>query len=141
MLDAVNAARAEARVCNVKNSDGSYSPKKFPATHPLGYDCKLLGAAYQHANYMAGTQFYGHITPDGRDPNDRAHLAGFSGNATENIAAGPTSTAAAVEAWLTSPHGHCANLMDPDASSFAAAWGTTTQGEYHNYWVQMFGYF
>lgn len=139
MLEAVNAARAEARTCIVKSDTGT-TTKHFPATHALSYDCKLLGAAYQHATNMASTLRYGHVL-DGRDPNDRAHLAGFLGNATENIAAGATSTAQVMAAWLGSDKGHCGHIMDPDVSVLAAALGTTTEGKLKTYWVQMFGYY
>jgi len=44
---------------------------------PLEYDLKISNIARSHSLDMANQDYFSHISPDGRNPNDRAELAGF----------------------------------------------------------------
>lgn len=134
MLDAVNNVRATGYVC----ASGSK-----PATTPLIWSCVIAEAADRHSNDMASNNFHSHTGSDGSNHAQRMVEAGFPSNRAsgENIAAGYTTVSAAMEAWLSSPTGHCDNIMNANYTEFGssrviAPAGTTTYG---TYWTQNFG--
>jgi uncharacterized protein YkwD len=130
MLNAVNAARAQARLC------GSTS---YPATAPLAWSCKLEAAATGHSTDMANNNFFSHTGSDGQSVGTRATRAGFTWSTVgENIAAGQNSVSTVMAAWLASA-GHCANIMRSTYTEFGSAKISNSSSYYNVYWTQVFG--
>lgn len=131
MLDAVNAARSQARQC------GSYG--SFPAVSPLAWNCKLKAAAAGHSKDMAVNGFFGHTSSNGQSIGDRVTQAGYVWSSVgENIAGSyALSVSMAVGAWLNSP-GHCANLMQANHADLGAAKYVDAASAYGTYWTQVF---
>ena len=133
MLDAVNAFRAQGRVCG---SQGAY-----PAAQAVSWSCELKAAALGHSTDMANNNFFSHTGSTGQSPGDRATQAGYVWSTYgENIAAGiPLSSVPAVmQGWIDSP-GHCANLMGRNFTNLGAAKFSNPSSTYDTYWTQMFG--
>lgn len=130
LLDAINAARAQARQC------GS---QPFAAAAPLSWS-EVLGAAAQgHSRAMANGNFFAHQDRDGYTPSDRAELAGYQGRQVgENIAAALDGASRVVDGWLASP-AHCANLMNPQFSELGAAYAVDPKSAAGIYWTALFG--
>ena len=100
LLTAINAARAQARVCV-----NGQSP--MPAVAPLAWNAQLAAAADRHSTDMAVHNFMDHTGSDGSSAGQRITQAGYVWRAWgENIAAGYPTVAAVVQGWLGSP-GHC----------------------------------
>lgn len=129
LVDRINRARATARQC------GS---TRYAAVPPLVLDERLSTAAGRHAQAMADRNFFGHVSPDGRTPQDRARAAGYQGLVGENIAAGQRTAAVVVADWLRSP-GHCGNIMSPNYRSVGFGHGYQPGSRYAHYWVQDLG--
>jgi len=130
MLEHINQIRSTGRQCG---------DKFHPRASKLYYDCALQRAANKHANDLASNLLTGHVGSDGSTPDERMKAAGFPCSAcAENAAYGPADAEKVVEAWLASP-GHCSNIMRDDVTSFAASYAYTDEGDYHHYWVQVFG--
>jgi uncharacterized protein YkwD len=70
MLQAINAARSTAR-----KGQG----KDFAAAPALTWNGLLGNAARAHARDMATRNYFAHVTPEGRTPQDRAEQAGYTG--------------------------------------------------------------
>lgn len=81
---------------------------------PLTRNPQLDGVSQTHSDSMVRSDFIGHAGPDGRDLQLRVEDAGYRYRLlAENIAAGPDSPAAVLEAWLESPpHAHNLRLVD-----------------------------
>lgn len=87
---------------------------------------------------MATNNFVGHKGSNGLEADGRLELAGYSYRSVgENIAAGLSSVAEAVQLWLQSP-GHCANIMDPDFLQVGAACAQNQNSLYGTYWTLLF---
>jgi uncharacterized protein YkwD len=122
MLDSLNAERRKARL------------------HPLRVHPALAKAAQRHADDMLARSFYGHETPEGRTPLDRARAAGYVPlSIAENIARGQFSVDEVMEGWMHSPV-HRANIVSRDFSQvgFGVAYGINGTGP-TVVWVQLFG--
>jgi uncharacterized protein YkwD len=131
MLNAVNAARAQARVC------GAYG--SFPAVPALAWSCKLETAAMGHSMDMANNNFFSHTGSDGQSVGYRATQAGYVWSTVgENIAAGYSTVSAVMQGWLGSD-GHCANIMRANYSELGAAKVSNSSSTYNVYWTQVFG--
>jgi uncharacterized protein YkwD len=130
VLELVNLARAQARICG---------DKPFAATGPLKLS-ELLGTiGMGHAIDMAQHSYFAHQGRDGSQPADRVTRGGYRWRAVgENIAAGQTTPEAAVEGWIKSPP-HCANLMAPQFTEMGVAFAVNRASESGIYWVQLFG--
>jgi uncharacterized protein YkwD len=82
----------------------------------LQYEPRLELAAQRHAEDMVRRRFFGHDTPDGLRPEDRALMAGYPTkhySSGENLAWGTGSEASPVEivdGWMHSP-GHRENIL------------------------------
>lgn len=126
----VNAARAQARKC------GSTS---YSATTPVTVNAKLTESARAHSRDMAVKGFFSHTGLDGSLPWDRMRAAGYDYRAAgENIAAGQSSPASAMSAWLGSS-GHCANIMSPKFTEIGVGHIQRGDTKYGHYWTQNFG--
>jgi uncharacterized protein YkwD len=98
---------------------------------PLLWSAQLAEAAQNHAFDMYFHGFYGHTSPEGRTPSDRARMAGYPHGAGENIAQGAYSVGSVHQAWMKSPD-HKANILN-------ARYRVIGCGRVGWYWVQNFG--
>ncbi len=128
VLRLVNQARAHKRTCGTKT---------YRRAQPLGLDTALASAAAAHSADMAKRDYFSHTSTNGDSPFDRIKDAGYAYSyAGENIAAGFSSPASVVKAWLKSP-GHCRNIMKRKYTELGV--GYATGGYYGTYWTQDFG--
>ena len=128
VIKLVNKARSAPRTCG---------DKRFAAVPRVRRNRLLDRAASSYARQMAHRDFFAHIGLDGLDPGDRLRDVGYRWRSYgENIAAGYSSPAGVVRAWLDSPD-HCANLMGRyRAIGVGYAWDDDSR--YGGYWVQEF---
>jgi uncharacterized protein YkwD len=128
VLRLVNRARAQARSCG---------GVRYPAVPPLRTDARLNRAADKYARLMGTRGFFSHTGPDGSDPGDRMSAEGYRwASYGENIAAGYSTAAAVVDAWLDSP-GHCQNIMGR-STELGLGHAHVPGSPYGTYWVQDF---
>ncbi|HST82146.1 MAG TPA: CAP domain-containing protein [Kineosporiaceae bacterium] len=106
---------------------------------PLALNSKLNKAAQAHSTDMATANFFSHDSQDGRTPFDRIKAAGYSfGAAAENIAAGSTTAAGAMDQWMNSA-GHKANILNCTYVDLGVGYAPGENAEYAGYWTQDFG--
>ncbi|TFW23850.1 CAP domain-containing protein [Duganella callida] len=130
ILEGVNAARANARVCGGQS---------FAPAPPLRWNPALGAAALAHSQDMARQRYFSHTDKEGKVVGDRARQAGYQWlRIGENIASGQLSPQEALAGWLTSP-GHCANIMNPDYTEMGAAYDLGQGQRSSIYWTQVFG--
>jgi uncharacterized protein YkwD len=127
-LDRLNRHRAAGATCG---SRGVFAP--VPA---LSWDDRLARAAARHSHDMASAGFFSHTGSDGSDAGRRVEAAGYSWRAYgENISAGQTGVAAAIDGWMKSPE-HCANIMSPRFTQAGLACvPAPASAEYPTYWT------
>jgi uncharacterized protein YkwD len=131
MLQRVNAHRAAGASCGAR---GNFGP-----ADPLSWNDALTEAAAGHSADMAARDFFEHTNPDGKTLGERVDEAGYSWRiVAENLAAGQTSVAQVVEAWMKS-EGHCANIMNPALRDVGAACVRSDTAEYDTYWTMDLG--
>jgi uncharacterized protein YkwD len=71
----------------------------------------------------------------GGDFTSRMNSAGFVyANAAENVGAGHTSVADAINAWIRSPH-HRENMLMKDATRIGMVRADAPNSRYRNYWA------
>ena len=88
---------------------------------------------------MAANDYFSHDSQDGRSPFDRIKAAGYSfGAAAENIAAGGTTAAGAMDQWMNSP-GHKANILNCTYVDLGVGFAKGVNADYAGYWTQDFG--
>lgn len=104
----------------------------------LSLDDRLSLAAQRHAEYMAATDDFDHITRAGSEPRDRADAVGYPRTTiAENIGRcsliwSPCDTSEAMMDQRMASPWHRANILDPDVTELGIG--------YHNgYRVQLFG--
>lgn len=132
LLAAINAARAQARVCR---NGGPV----MPAVAALAWNARLGAAADRHSRDMAENNFFSHTGSDDSSPAQRVSAAGYSYWTTgENIAAGYRSVSSVVPGWLDSA-GHCENIMNASYQDFGAACRYKADSYYEYYWTTDFG--
>ncbi|MGP4101121.1 CAP domain-containing protein [Nonomuraea sp. KM90] len=104
---------------------------------PLKHDAQLNAAARGHSADMAAKNYFSHDSQDGRSFMDRIRAAGFTGGSgwAENIAAGQTSPASVVQAWMNSS-GHRANIMNCKYTLIGVGAAKNSSGKI--YWTQDF---
>ena len=104
---------------------------------PLKWDADLASVARNHSDDMTSRRYFSHDTPEGLDPTDRLHRAGFNCRKgyrygiAENITIETTlgildrTAAEAVLGWMNSP-GHRTNLLGRqyDRTGIGASFGT-----------------
>jgi uncharacterized protein YkwD len=105
----------------------------------LAVDGSLTDSAVWKASHMANYGYFDHndpAPPVARDPFTRMLDCGYAGGGAlgENIAAGQSSPAEVMAAWIASP-GHRANLENPSFRSIGVG---VAQGAIGPYWVQDF---
>lgn len=125
MLQAIQAARAQARNCGTSGS--------FAATGSVTWHSALGSSASAHSSDMAGRNTLSHTGSNGSTSGSRVTAAGYAWSAVaENVAWNYTSVDAVMAAWLASD-GHCANLMNPNIRHVGAACVAATNGSF--YWT------
>ena len=104
-------------------------------------------AARGHSRDLADNEFFNHVGSDGPGFVERIQRAGYTSicAAGENIAAGQTSPAAVVSAWMNSD-GHRANILSNKFRDIGVGYvyeaDDTYPGGYYgytHYWTQEFG--
>jgi uncharacterized protein YkwD len=131
VLILLNQQRAAGATC---------SGTPYPAVGPLYMNANLRTAAQNHSFDMATQNYFSHTSLDGRTFDQRIFNAGYSGAYPlgENIAAGQTTPASVVSAWMTSP-GHCTNIMNGSFNSAGVGYGFNSSSTYQHYWTLDFG--
>jgi uncharacterized protein YkwD len=104
---------------------------------PLTVDSRLVTAARGHSQDMANRNYFDHNTPEGVTPWTRITNAGYHfSTAAENIAAGQTTPAQVMNAWMNSA-GHRANILNCDLRNIGV--GLAYNAKHTPYWTQDFG--
>lgn len=100
---------------------------------PVSVDPVLIEAARYQAVAMASRDVLSHEVAG--DFTTRMNNAGFVyANATENVGAGHTSVADAINAWIRSPH-HRENMLMRDATRMGMVKADAPQSRYRSYWA------
>ena len=122
----------ESTVVNLVNQERSKA-----GCGPLKVDSRLITAARGHSKDMATRGYFSHTTPEGVTSSQRVTRAGYRWQLVgENIAAGQTTPAAVMTAWMNSP-GHRANILNCKFRDIGV--GVATNGAGRRYWTQNFG--
>ncbi len=127
MLSTVNAKRTRGATCGTT---------AYSAAPALVTNAKLVQAAEGHAADMAARNYFSHYTQGtNANPGQRITATGYKWSTYgENIAAGQTSIAAAVDSWYKSA-GHCANFMNKSFTQAGFGKGYSASSTYKYYWV------
>jgi uncharacterized protein YkwD len=103
----------------------------------LTRDSSLAKAARAHSADMAARDYFSHTTPEGVTFGKRITNAGYRfSRAAENIAAGQSSPASVMDAWMNSS-GHRANILNCNLTNLGVGVIYSTRGR--PYWTQDFG--
>jgi uncharacterized protein YkwD len=130
VLTLVNQKRAAGATC------GGVAKPPVPA---LTLDTKLRCAARKHSKDMAINNFFSHTGSNGSTFTQRITAAGYTYRyAGENIGAGYSTPAAAVNGWMASS-GHCNNIMNPNFKHLGVGYYYRSGSTYGHYWTQDFG--
>jgi uncharacterized protein YkwD len=110
---------------------------------PLAPNPLLDRVSQEHAEDMLVRSYFGHQTPEGLGPSDRARADGYGPGIGENLVEQRFSTEEALEAWLNSP-GHRRNILDPGCRELGVGLAVgagydAAPGGYRVIWVQSFG--
>ncbi|MCL6571156.1 MAG: SafA/ExsA family spore coat assembly protein [Bacillus sp. (in: Bacteria)] len=99
-------------------------------------DWELSRVARYKANDMRDRNYFSHTSPTYGSPFDMMKKFGITyRSAAENIAAGQTTPASVVQAWMNSS-GHRANILSTNTTYIGV--GYAQGGSQRHYWVQMF---
>jgi uncharacterized protein YkwD len=130
-LALVNDYRARGASCGVRGTFG-------PAI-ALAWNTRLEQAAVAHSTDMATNNFFDHTGSDGSTMVSRINATGYSWTLlAENIAAGQSTVADVVAAWMGSPD-HCENIMNPKLREIALACVRNDAAAYRRYWTMDLG--
>ena len=130
-LALVNDYRSRGADCG---SHGAFGP-----AGSLARNGQLEQAALRHSTDMATHDFFDHTGSDGSTMEERVVAAGYSWSVlAENIAAGHSTVAGVVAAWMGSPD-HCANIMEPRLREMALACVRNDATTYKRYWTMDLG--
>ncbi|KPI12414.1 SCP-like extracellular [Actinobacteria bacterium OK074] len=124
-------AAAEAEVVRLVNVE-----RAKVGCSPVAANSALTQLAENFSADMAQRGFFDHTDPDGKDPWDRAAVAGITDLGGENIALGQADAAAVMDAWMDSP-GHKANILNCDFTTLGVG---VVFGDGGPWWTQDFGY-
>jgi uncharacterized protein YkwD len=110
---------------------------------PLASSPLLDRISQEHAEDMLARSYFGHRTPEGLGPSDRARADGYRAGIGENLVEQRFSAQEALEAWLDSP-GHRRNILDPGVRELGLGLAVgegydAAPGGYRVIWVQSFG--
>ncbi len=109
---------------------------------PLQVNSKLVAAAQVHSEDMAINDFFSHTGSNGSSPGQRIAAQGYSYSTWgENIAAGYTTAAAAVNGWMNSS-GHRANILNCNYQETGVGYyflaNDPGNENWRHYWTQVF---
>jgi uncharacterized protein YkwD len=129
-----NAAEMLRRVNDVRRRAGLL---------PLARNPCLDRVSQEHAEDMLTRAYFGHRTPEGLGPSERARADGYRPGIGENLVEQRFSAEDALESWLNSPD-HRRNILDPDSREMGlglavGAGYDSAPGAYRVIWVQSFG--
>jgi uncharacterized protein YkwD len=122
-------ARAVVRIVNAE--------RKRIECSGLRMDARLRTAAQKHAKDMSTRKYFGHNTPEGATPTDRAAAEGYTGGVGENIAKGQKNPSEVTKSWMRSTE-HRHNIRDCRYRHTGVGVARASNGTRH--WVQMFGF-
>ncbi len=110
-----------------------------PPVTPLVNDPAIYCAAAKHAKDMAANNYLSHIGQNGWTALKRITTAGYTplSYAEQNIAAGYSTAAAVVDAWMANPQ-DCNNIMAPMFVNAGVSYYGVT-GSTYGYWTMTFG--
>ena len=100
----------------------------------FSFDCRAWSAARAHSDDMASKRYFGHVSPDGKNPCDRS--AGLF--CSENLAAGQATAQAALDSLKGSAE-HCPNMLDPALNRVGIGYARLAGSPYTHYWTQAMG--
>lgn len=131
-LSSATAARVDkAIVCRVNEE------RKRNGRKALKVNKSLAKAARAHTSDMAKRGYFDHVSPDGRNPSDRAKKAGYkNGFVGENIGAGPMTANGVMKLWMNSS-GHKKNILSKSYKSIGVS--GLLGGKYGSLYTQVFG--
>jgi uncharacterized protein YkwD len=130
-LALVNDYRARGADCGARG--------KFGPVVALAWSTQLEQAAVAHSTDMATNDFFDHTGSDGSTMVSRINATGYSWTLlAENIAAGQSTVADVVAAWMVSPD-HCENIMNPNLREIALACVRNDAAAYRRYWTMDLG--
>jgi uncharacterized protein YkwD len=131
VVDGVNTWRERGATCGDTVMAGGQVP--------LEMDDVLRQAARAMSQDMAERDFFDHVDPDGRDPEDRLQEAGFGGEYPwgENIAWGQPDPATVVQGWIDSPP-HCENMLWPAFRTIGVGYYALPEEQNGHWWTQEF---
>jgi uncharacterized protein YkwD len=134
LLGPATESAAEAGVVRLVNVQ-----RAAAGCDPMTVDSTLVQLARAHSRDMAGAAGFRHNGSDGRTPFQRMNAAGYDYSmAAENIAAGQTTAAAVMAAWMTSP-GRQANILDCRFTELGVGMVNRPGTQYGVYWTQDVG--
>ena len=129
MLDEMNARRAAGANCGGRT---------FEPVGPLEMHPNLTRAARHHSLDMVERDYFDHCSLEGCEVRHRLDAAGWAGAAAgENIAAGASTAASAVQQLMDSP-GHCANSMRAGFRYVGIGHASEGASGRRNHWTQVF---
>jgi uncharacterized protein YkwD len=110
---------------------------------PLASNPLLDRISQEHADDMLLRSYFGHRTPEGLGPSDRARADGYGPGIGENLVEQRYSVQEALDAWLDSPP-HRSNILDPESREMGLGLALgggydAAPGAYRVVWVQSFG--
>jgi len=109
--------------------------RKKRGIHKLALRSEVVPVARAHATDMWERQYFGHVSPDGKDVGDRLEDAGINYLiAGENLALAPTLSTA--HNGLMNSEGHRANILEPEFRKIGI--GVIDNGVYGKMFVQVF---
>lgn len=127
VLTLVNQKRAAGATCG-----GTV----YPPAPPLAFHESLRCSARVHSKDMGDKNFFSHTGSNGSTFSQRITNAGYSwSGAGENIGAGYSSPAAAVNGWMASS-GHCSNIMNKSYTHLGTGYYNAATSTYKHYWTQ-----
>jgi len=134
----MDKARVQAEMLS-----GVNAARRRSGLPPLAPNPLLDRVSQEHAEDMLRRSYFGHWTPEGLGPSDRARADGYRPGIGENIVEQRFSTQEALEAWLDSP-GHRKNILDPGCREMGLGLAVgegydAAPGGYRVIWVQSFG--
>ena len=131
-LQRINTYRASGASCGTAGY--------FPPATALRWNTPLINSATGHSKDMVTHNYFSHTGSNGSNAGQRDTAAGYSWwGWGENIAAGQTSVASVVGAWMASP-GHCANIMNAKFRDVGLACVKgTSSNTYRTYWSMELG--
>jgi len=105
---------------------------------PVGFQSALNNAAQTHADDMVVKNYFSHVSPDGKTPQDFARQAGYSSWVGENLACGYPDPQRIFEMWMGSS-GHRRNMLNPSWRSLGIGYNPGVCGGCPYCWCLIMG--